>query len=468
MRQLPLNLVLDGRPVLVIGGNDQAAAKARLCLSAGARLTFRGPVLSDQVRALLASGEAAHVESWPSAEELAQAALVVIAPDGDVPVERLAAGAAAAGTPVNVIDRADLSTALIPAIIDRGDVIVTVSTGGNAPVLARRLREQIEALLPARLDRLAQFAADFRETARRLLPGFAERRRLWETVFDGPLARHVLAGDEPKAREGMIALLNRSGRSPGRPTGEVLLVGAGPGDPDLLTLRALQALQNADVILHDDLVAPEILARARREARLIPVGKRRGRQTLGQDQINRLLVEEFRLGRRVVRLKGGDPLIFGRGGEEIAFLRSHGIEPVIVPGITAALGCAAALGLPLTHRDRSAGLTLIAGARQDGAAPPDWPAHARSGNTLAIYMGRADAASIAAELADAGLSAGTPALAIENGTRSDQRVVSGTLADLGALAGEFDGSAPVLLLIGENVRAARDYAPPSPLWLAAF
>jgi len=468
MRQLPLNFILEGRPVLVIGGSDQAAAKARLCLAAGAKVAFRGPDLSDQARALVASGEAAHVEAWPIAGELASAALVVIAADADVPAERLAAEAVAVGTPVNVIDRADLSTALIPAIIDRGDVVVTVSTGGKSPVLARRLREQIEALLPTRLDRLAQFAADFRETVSHLLPGTAERRRLWEVVFDGPLAQHVLAGDEPKAREGMIALLNRRGGVAARQAGGVSLVGAGPGDPDLLTLKALQALQNADVILYDDLVSPDILGRARRDARLVAVGKRRGRQTIGQDEINRRLVEEFRLGHRVVRLKGGDPLVFGRGGEEIAYLRSHGIEPVIVPGITAALGCAAALGLPLTHRDRNAGLTLIAGARQAGADAPDWSTHARSGNTLAIYMGRAEAERIGTELVGAGLPATTPALAIENGTRSDQRVVSGTLAELGRLAGEFDGHAPVLLLVGENVRAARDYAPPSPLWLAAF
>ncbi|MCC7272432.1 MAG: uroporphyrinogen-III C-methyltransferase [Alphaproteobacteria bacterium] len=436
MRHFPIFLDLAGRSALVVGAGPRATAKASALTAAGAVVTM----LSDRPA---------------GAADIAAAAIVFICLADDVEARRVADLAVARGVPVNVVDRPGMSTFVMPAVVDRGEFVVAVGTGGAAPILARRIRARIQALLPERLGRLAAFARRFRETVKRAVPSFDARRRLWERVLAGPIADLVLAGREREAQAAMVEAMNR--REP-PPAGIVHLVGAGPGDPELLTLKALRAIEEAEVVIHDDLVAPEILARARVDALRIPVGKRAGRPATTQAEINALLVRHARGGSRVVRLKGGDPFIFGRGGEELEELRAHGVPFVVVPGITAALGCAASLDLPLTHRDHASALTIVTGRGRPGEEPP-LPADPR--HTLAIYMGAADAVGIGERLMAGGLSGATPVAIVENGTRADERVRFGTLAGLGALAAVHRGGGPALILIGETVALARGAAAPT-------
>ncbi|MGE0714544.1 MAG: siroheme synthase CysG [Alphaproteobacteria bacterium] len=433
MRHFPIFLDLAGRSALVVGEGPRAAAKAA---------------------ALRAAGAAPRIVDKASDADIAAAALVFVClADADAAAS-LAARVRLRGIPVNVVDRPDISTFVMPAIVDRGDVVVAVSTGGTAPILARRIRARIQALLPERLGRLADFAARFRGTVKRAVPSFDARRRLWERTLSGPIADMVLAGREAEAQAAMVEAINR--REP-PPQGIVHLVGAGPGDPELLTLKALRLIEEAEVLVHDDLVAPEILARARVDAERIAVGKRAGRPSTTQAEINAILVAHGRAGARVVRLKGGDPFVFGRGGEELEALRAAGIPVVVVPGITAALGCAASLDLPLTHRDHASALTLVTGQGRPGDDPP-LPADPR--HTLAVYMGTAAAAGIGERLIARGLSPATPVAIVENGTRSDERARFGTLGGLAKLASKHRSDGPALILIGATVGLARDAAAP--------
>ncbi len=359
--------------------------------------------------------------------------------------------------PVNVVDAPQLSTFIMPAVVRRDPVTVAISTGGAAPVLARAIRARIEALLPANLGRLARFADGFRGAVKATHGDETGRRRFWERFFAGPIAAAVLAGDERWAREKMLDAVNRRPAQDER-AGSVALVGAGPGDADLLTLRAVRLLEEADVIVHDRLIGPDVLDRARRDAERIDVGKRPGSAAMSQDRINAILLREARAGRRVVRLKGGDPFIFGRGGEEAEYLRRHGVHVSIVPGITAATGCAAVAGIPLTHRDQVQALTFVTGQGRDGEPEVDWAALARGRQTIVVYMGRAAAGRIAGRLMAAGMDPATPAAMIVNGTLADQRVETAPLARLGALvAADGDGgerAGPTLFVIGEVVRHA--------------
>ena len=363
----------------------------------------------------------------------------------------LADAARAANIPVNVVDRPDLSTFIMPAIVDRDPVLIGISSGGAAPVLARRVRAQIESLLPARLGALARFAQRFRATTRRVLSTTTLRRRFWEQVFDSSVTEAVLAGDEAAAQARMVRLLNRTAHNE---PGAVYLVGAGPGDPDLLTVRAVQLMQQADVVLYDELIGPEILERVRRDAERIYVGKTKGHHSLAQDEINALMLQHARAGRRVLRLKGGDPFVFGRGGEEMEYLHRHGIEVIAVPGITAAVGALAAAGIPLTHRDRASAVTFVTGHTRPGDAEIDWESLARGDRTLVVYMGLSNAGAIADRLLSAGLAARTPVAIVQNGTRADQKISTGVLADLGALAAPHAGQGPALLVIGDGARFA--------------
>ncbi len=361
-----------------------------------------------------------------------------------------------AGVPVNVVDDARLSSFIMPAIVDRAPVTVAISSGGAAPVLARLVRARVEAALPAATGRIAELAARLRPIVRRRLPA-AARRRFWESLVEGPVAILALAGREREAEALAGRALEAAARAP--VAGEVALVGAGPGHPDLLTLGALRALQAADVIAHDRLVAPEILELARRDAERIDVGKRCGDGGASQDRINELLVTLARAGKRVVRLKGGDPFVFGRGGEEMEVLVGAGIPVRVVPGITAATGVTALAGIPLTHRDHAHAVTFVSGHRRKGAPSPDWAALARPGHTLAIYMGLATLAETASSLVAGGLALSTPAAAIENGARPDQRVIAGTLATLAARVADAGLTGPSLVVVGEVV-ALRDVLAP--------
>ncbi|NQV79414.1 MAG: uroporphyrinogen-III C-methyltransferase [Alphaproteobacteria bacterium] len=454
MKEFPIFLSLQDRPALVVGGTAMAAAKARLLREAGARVTVIAEHAAPAMTALAATDPGLRlVERAFRAADGTGYALIYSATGNALEDARVSAAARAANVPVNAVDRPDLSTFITPAIVDRAPLTIAISSGGAAPVLTRRLRVWLESNLPQRIGRLAAFAGSFRAAVKAAVTDFPSRRLMWDGVFDGPIGEAVLAGDETGARERMIALINRP-QEPHR--GIVHIVGAGPGDPELLTLKALQALQRADIVVHDRLVSAEVLAFARRDAERVFVGKTPGNATLPQDDINALLARLAQAGKRVVRLKGGDPFIFGRGGEEVEYLRARGLDVVVVPGITAAAGCAAAALIPLTHRDHATAVTFVTGHASDGEPDLDWRALASFGQTLAVYMGIGQAPVIAERLIQAGRDPATPVAVIENGTTAKQRVVSGTLRGLARLV---DGNAiqsPALLIIGAVTLSAAD------------
>ncbi|HWA49741.1 MAG TPA: siroheme synthase CysG [Dongiaceae bacterium] len=452
MRSFPLFLKLQGRPVLLAGNGDAAAAKLRLLAAAGARVRVfaetPSPELRAAVRELGVSWNAVPVTS----EDLRHVELVFGAyghETGDAALSDLARGI---GKLVNIVDRPELSDFTMPAIVDRGEIVVAVSTHGASPVLAQRVRAAIESVLPPALGRLARFAQRFRSAIQARIEDNPSRRRFWDQVLSGPIGQAVLAGDERRAARDLIRAVNR--HEPKAETGHVSLVGAGPGDPELLTLRAARALREADVIVYDKLVDPSVLDYARRDARRIYVGKSKGDHTLPQHEINTLLIAEAKAGRHVVRLKGGDPFVFGRGGEEMDALLAAQVRVDVVPGITAATGCAAYAGFPLTHRDHASSVTFVSGQSKDGVAELDWQALANSRQTIVVYMGLSVAGEIAGKLIGAGLSPTTPIAIIENGTRWDQRVVKGELNRVTELVRDHGIAAPALLVIGEVTRAA--------------
>ncbi len=458
MNNFPAFLKLRNQPVLLVGGGAAALAKARLLAAAGARLRVVAPEIDPVFESL--HGQMTLIPRAFHGSDLSGVALVFSA-TGDAGMDgHVAARAVAQNIPVNVVDRPELCTFLVPSIVNRGSVTVAISSDGASPVLTRRLREQIERLLPANLDRLADFLGSFRAAVRAKVGGFDARRRLWEEVIDGPIGRDVLAGRESTAREAMLSRINRpSEQKPAH--GYVAIVGAGPGDPDLLTVKALRALQDADVVVHDRLVGDGVLDLIRRDAARIYVGKQKSNHSVPQAGINELLVSLARQGKRVVRLKGGDPFVFGRGGEEIDALRAAGIEVSVVPGITAATGCAASLGMPLTHRDCASAVTFVTGHGVGGDPDIDWSALAAPRHTLVVYMGLSRAGALAESLIGAGRAPGTPVAIIENGTRVDERVVTGTLSSLPSLVTAARVGAPALIVVGEVAalaEAARDVA----------
>jgi uroporphyrin-III C-methyltransferase/precorrin-2 dehydrogenase/sirohydrochlorin ferrochelatase len=462
MRYYPAFLDLVGRSCLVVGGGETALAKLRLLRKAGARVTLVAPRALPEIEALAEAGEIERIRRGFVAGDVAGRALVQGA-SGIAEVDRRVSEAARdAGLPVNVVDRTGLSSFITPAIVERDPLVIGISTAGTAPVLARQLRARIEALLPAHLGRLARFAEGFRGAVRATIGEPAERRRFWERFFAGPLAARVLAGEEGGAREAMLALINRQAPAEdGR--GSVAIVGAGPGDPELLTLKALRALQDADVVVYDRLVAPEILDLARRDARRLYVGKAKARHSRTQDQINAMLLAEARAGRRVVRLKGGDPFVFGRGGEERAYLLRHGVDVRVVPGITAATGCAAAAGIPLTHRAVAQAVTFLTGHGAAGEPDLDWAGLAARRETLVIYMGVSTAGTIARRLIEHGLAGSTPVAVVENGTLASQRVIAGRLDGLGALIERQAVTGPALIVVGEVAATAESAGSLAPL-----
>jgi uroporphyrin-III C-methyltransferase / precorrin-2 dehydrogenase / sirohydrochlorin ferrochelatase len=449
---LPVFLRLESRPVVVVGGGSVALRKVRWLLKAGARVTVVAPELHAQLAAQAARGELRHIGAPFSAAQLAEA-VAVVAATGDRAVNSAVAHAARArNLAVNVVDDPQLSSFIFPAIVDRAPILVAVSSSGGAPVLARWVRAQIEALLPARLGALARFMGAQRAAARRRL-GAAAHRGFWERMIAGPVASRVLAGDRPGAeraltRELLAATPAAAGAATATGCGEVYLIGAGPGDADLLTLRALQLLQQADVILYDRLVSEQVLDRARRDAERICVGKRHGEHGQ-QARIHELLIRLARAGKRVVRLKGGDPFVFGRGGEELEALAAHDIPCTVVPGVTAALGAAASAALPLTHRRLAHSVTFVTGHQYDAALAADWRFFADPRHTVVFYMAVAEIERIVARLRAAGAASGHPAALIERATLSQQRVVRGSLAEIARLAAEQRVEPPGLLIVGD-------------------
>ena len=451
MDHLPVFLHLHGRPVLTVGGGHVAARKVELLLRSGASVSVVAPTLCDELRKLADKGQLRHIASPFDPSHLNDAELVVAATNHRDVNACVSVAARERRIPVNVVDDPELSTFIFPAIIDRSPIIVAVSSGGHAPVLARRLREQLEALLPARLGTLAQFMGERRNAVKSALRR-ASRRPFWERIVGGLVGSRVLAGDEAGARKAFerelyTSQLTSSAATGGRGLGEVYLIGAGPGDPDLLTLRALQLLQQADIVLYDRLVPEAILERARRDAQRVFVGKQAG-ESSHQERINRLLVDFAKQGLRVARLKGGDPFIFGRGGEEIEVLAANGIPHLIVPGITAALGAASASGIPLTHRSLSQSVTFVAGQVLDDETL-DWRQLAGPHRTIVFYMGVAQLSRIVAKLRAAGAPAAHPAAVVERATLPEQRILRGTLEDISDLVSSAKVTPPALLIVGE-------------------
>lgn len=453
MHAFPLFLSLNDRQALVVGGTDAAARKVELLLSAGARVSLIAGTVSGEVAQLIAEGRVSWAGGDFSDDDLMGKSLVIVASDDEATQVCVAQAAQARCIPVNVVDNPILSSCIMPAVVDRGPVTVAVSTGGTAPALARKVRAEIERALPAALGRLALFADIFREQVRRTLREPRARRRFWDRVFDGRIATLALAGDEIAARRELIRLLDGA-RTENEPTGTVHLVGAGPGDPDLLTLKAHRLLQRADVIVYDRLVSPEVLALARRDAERIYVGKRRGQHRLSQEQINQRLVALAQSGHTVVRLKGGDPLVFGRGGEEVEALVRAGVTVEVVPGITAALGCAASTGIPLTHRDHAQACIFVTGYQKDGGAALDWAMLARPRQTVVVYMGLESLPTLTRQLLRHGLPAATPVALIENGTTDQERRVVGNLATIEQQAMRQKLYGPTLCIVGEVVGLA--------------
>lgn len=462
MDYLPVFLRLGAEPAVVVGGGRVAARKAEWLARAGAHVTVIAPELLPELQAQVGLGRLRHCAASFAPEHLDGAALVVAATDE--PAVNLAVSDAARvrGIPVNVVDQAELSTFIFPAIVDRSPLIVAVSSAGAAPVLARRVRESLEALLPARLGALARFMGERRRQVRRALGALA-RRAFWESIVSGPVAERLLSGEEAAAeqafaRELLSSQLSSARAAGARAPGEVYLIGAGPGDPDLLTLRALQLLQQADVILYDRLVPEAILERARRDAERIFVGKEVG-DSAQQQRINELLVRLARQGKRVARLKGGDPLVFGRGGEELEVLTAHGIPWRVVPGITAALGAAAAAGMPLTHRGLSHSVTLVTGHAD---ATLDWRTLAGADRTVVFYMGVRQLPRIVTRLRAAGAASTLPAALIERASLPGQRVLRARLADIALLARRERAAAPAVLIVGPVAALAGAAAPAVP------
>lgn len=449
LRGFPVTLPLEGQRVLVVGGGELALRKARLVAKSLCHLTI---VAADPLPALEALAASVHRRDF-TPSDLQDHRLVFAATDIEAVDISVAEAAHAAGVLVNVPDKPHLCSFIMPAIIDREPISVAISSGGASPVLVRRLRERLEAALEPRLGLFARFLDGFRGAVKATRGDETARRRFWEAVIDGPVARAFLGGDERAARDGLMLALNDPDHGQ-QGSGSVALVGAGPGDPDLLTLRALRVLQNADVVVHDKLVDERIMDYVRRDARRHYVGKSKSHHTMSQDAINRLLVAEAQAGHRVVRLKGGDPFLFGRGGEELEVLRAEGVPVEVVPGITAALGCGASTTIPVTHRDHGAGVTFVTGHGKDGEPDLDWAALARLGHTLVFYMGLSAADSIARRLVEAGMAPDMPAALVEKGTRPDQKLVTGPLSGLGDLARAHGMAGPAIIIIGHVVRLA--------------
>ena len=445
---LPLFHKLKDRLVLVVGGGEVAVRKARLLRDAGARLRVVTPEVRDELRQMVEQGAGELLLRGYETRDLQGVCLVIAATDDEPLNARISEECKGLGVPVNVVDAPALCSVIFPAIVDRSPLIVAVTSGGDAPVLARLIRAKIETWIPATYGQLAGLAKKFRAQVKGLFPDVQQRRVFWEDVFQGPIAESVFAG---KLAEGERLLQDKVNGAAPRALGEVYLVGAGPGDPDLLTFRALRLMQQADVVLYDRLVAPAIIELCRRDAERLYVGKRRAEHAVPQEEINRLLVKLAKEGKRVLRLKGGDPFIFGRGGEEIEELAAEGIPFQVVPGITAASGCAAYAGIPLTHRDHAQSVRFVTGHRKDGSFDLNWADLVSPSQTLVFYMGLTGLADICQQLIVHGRAASTPAALIQQGTTQQQRVYSGNLTNLAELVAEHEVHAPTLVIVGEVV-----------------
>ncbi|MFZ9642361.1 MAG: siroheme synthase CysG [Candidatus Methylopumilus sp.] len=455
MESLPIFMRIKGARCVVIGGGDVATRKVSMLLKADAAVEVIAPELCDALKAQVLAGEIKHQPARFEAAQLLGATLVIAATDDEAVNTAVSIAAKAQHIPVNVVDAPALCSFTMPAIIDRSPLVIAVSSNGAAPVLARLIRAKLETMIPASYGRLAQLAAEFRDAVKAKFADTQSRRIFWEQTFQGPIAELMFSGQERAAKLALAESI-QAGDAEAK-HGEVYLVGGGPGDPDLLTFRALRLMQQCDVCVYDKLVSKEVMSLVRRDAELIYVGKERDQHTLPQEQINSLLVELAKAGKRVLRLKGGDPFIFGRGGEEIETLMENGVPFQVVPGITAANGVSSYAGIPLTHRDYAQSCIFTTGhlKSSDGQANAvvlDWPALARPNQTVVIYMGLVGLAQICAQLIEHGLAASTPAAVVQQGTTAKQKVVVGDLSDLASKVLAAELKPPCLIIVGHVVK----------------
>jgi len=450
MQALPIFYNIKHRHCVVIGGGDVAVRKVTMLLKADAAVTLFSPEICHELQALVDAKKIKYVQANYEQNQLEGACLVVAATDDHAVNEAVSVAAKARNIPVNVVDAPELCTFTMGSIIDRSPVVIAVSSEGNAPVLARYIRTKIETMLPASYGRIATIAGEFRDQVKAKFATTQARRRFWEGVLQGPMVERVLSGQEQAARELLQDLINDADAASKK--GEVFLVGGGPGDPDLLTFRALRLMQQCDVCVYDKLVSHEVMELVRRDAELIYVGKARDQHTMPQEEINELLARLALEGKRVLRLKGGDPFIFGRGGEEIETLMQHGVPFQVVPGITAANGVSSYAGIPLTHRDYAQACLFITGHLKDGTLDLDWQAMARPNQTVVVYMGLVGLAQICEKLIEHGVSASMPVAVVQQGTTPRQKVVTATLADLAEKVAAAEMKPPCLTIIGEVVK----------------
>lgn len=447
---LPIFLDTKQKPCLVVGGGEVAARKVSLLLKAQAEVTVVSPELSRELVEWHEDAKITYIARAFEDADIEQPLLVIAATDNSAVNKRVAELAKARSIPVNVVDAPDLCSFITPSIIDRSPVQIAISTGGASPVLARMIRTKLEGCIPAAYGRLGALVSEFREKVKAKFPSVDQRKTFWENVLESTVADRVYTGHEAEAAVELQKAIDAADPEP-KFKGEVYLVGAGPGDPDLLTFRALRLMQSCDVMVYDRLVSPAIRELVRRDAELIYVGKARDKHTMQQENINELLVRLAKEGKRVLRLKGGDPFIFGRGGEEIELLAQEGVPFQVVPGITAAAGCAAYAGIPLTHRDYSQACVFVTGHLKDGTVDLNWPALAQPNQTVVFYMGLHGAPTLCKEMIAHGMPPTTPVALVQKGTRPDQKTIVSTLETLEETVKNHKFEPPTLIIVGEVV-----------------
>ncbi|VAW50612.1 Precorrin-2 oxidase @ Sirohydrochlorin ferrochelatase activity of CysG / Uroporphyrinogen-III methyltransferase [hydrothermal vent metagenome] len=454
MQYLPIFIQIKNRPCLVVGGGSIAARKVALLRKAQGNVTVVSPEICGELHTLKDDGLIQHTKRRFEDLDLENAVLVIAATNQRAVNEHVSKLAHKLRLPVNVVDNPDLCSFIMPSIIDRSPVVIAVSTGGSSPVLARLIRTKLEGSIPAAYGRLAKLVEGFRNKVKTAFPNVESRRGFWESILEGTVAELVFTGHEEEAKKILDEAIDKkaadNSTEPEMP-GEVFLVGAGPGDPDLLTFRALRLMQQADVVVYDRLVSPAIMEMVRRDAEIVYVGKERDKHIMQQENINQLLVRLAKEGKRVLRLKGGDPFIFGRGGEEIELLAEEGIAFQVVPGITAANGCSSYAGIPLTHRDYAQSCVFVTGHLKDGSVDLNWKALAHPHQTVVFYMGLHGAPTLCKEMVAHGLPASTPVALVEQGTTPQQRVLIATLDTLLDVIKNEEIKPPTLIIVGEVV-----------------
>jgi uroporphyrin-III C-methyltransferase/precorrin-2 dehydrogenase/sirohydrochlorin ferrochelatase len=447
---LPIFYQIKQRSCLVVGGGSVAARKVGLLRKAGAVVTVVSPELCEELQQLASSNDIHYRNRSYVENDLDNCVLVIAATDQRDVNEQISAHAMSRNLPVNVVDNPGLCSFIMPSIIDRSPLQIAVSTGGSSPVLARLIRTRLEGLVPAAYGKLGALVESYRSRVKEVFSNVEQRRNFWETILEGTVAELVFTGHDEQARVMLEQAIEQDSASP-QMVGEVFLVGAGPGDPDLLTFRALRLMQKADVVVYDRLVSPAIMELVRRDAEIVYVGKERDKHTMKQENINQLLVRLAKEGKRVLRLKGGDPFIFGRGGEEIETLAQEKVPFQIVPGITAASGCSSYAGIPLTHRDYAQSCVFVTGHLKDGSVDLNWKALAHPKQTVVFYMGLHGAPTLCKELVAHGLPESTPVALVEQGTTPQQRVFTATLETLLDVIANEDIKPPTLIIVGDVV-----------------